>query len=273
MIGMRKIFLCVAATTSTVFGTTTVTIDFNIGDQGETIVSGDGTLDSGYDFDEVQPYESIFSATEGVTFTSSNLLTVYDTDGTGGADPDLEAGPTDFSGGNGSLSGGIGNALILQTNNQGSAANNIDIPNDDGEGGVLTINSDVALVAFDFTFVDLDDGVVAGTTITFTDTSTDEFVVISFADFEDISSSVFSVTNVDFGNDHINDVNSITLDNLQTINSDLTQFDQIVISAAGSGALGEIEITTVPDFVPAPEPNSVFLLGLSAVSLLVRRKR
>ena len=221
---------------------------------------------------KTQPYGNIYSSlgvgTGGITFTdTTNVLTLYNSDGDGGNDEDLEANGG-FSGGNGDSTGGYGNLLIHQTNNAGqTGVNDVDNPNDDGNGGSLVINSDIPLVEFEFSYIDLDNGVVAASEITFTDTFSGEFVTISFADLEGTSTSAFRTDDVDFGNDNANDVGAITLAELQTENSDLTQFDQITIFTAGSGGLGEFTVVTVP------EPSSSLLIALGALSFTLRRRR
>ena len=269
---MKKKLLITLLGFNVVSATTVSVIDFDVDQNGGTIFEGDGSVGSGYDFNSLQPYDEIFGAGSGVTFSavsngtgSQNLLTVYNSDGAGGLDDDLEA---PFLGGNGDLSGGLRNALILQTGTDGTAANNIDLPNDEATGGIFTISSGAALTAFAFTYIDLDaGGPTAGSTLTVSDSISGEFVTIGFLDFEDGSGSDFEVANAEFGDNHVNVVDSITLANLQAVNPLITQFDTIVLNAAGSGALGDVTLTSIP------EPSSMMLLGLSSVSLLFRRKR
>ena len=265
-----------------------VLIDFNTDDAGAILLAGTGPgsntgISIGTTGDgtptgvttnptKTQPYRNIYSSLGvgigGITFTdTTNVLTLYNSDGDGGNDEDLEANGG-FSGGNGDSTGGYGNLLIHQTNNAGQAGvNDVDDPNDDGDGGSLVINSDIPLVEFEFSYIDLDNGGVAASEITFTDTFSGEFVTISFAALEGASGSIFSTTGVDFDNDHANDVEAITLAELQTENSALTQFDEITILTDGSGGLGEFTVVTVP------EPSSSLLIALGALSFTLRRRR
>ena len=288
---LKKHFKCIAlaavyASSASLVSAASVLIDFNTDDAGDILLAGTGAPGTGISIGtdgvgpngvasnptKTQPYGNIYSSlgvgTGGITFTdTTNVLTLYNSDGDGGNDEDLEANGG-FSGGNGDSTGGYGNLLIHQTNNAGqTGVNDVDNPNDDGNGGSLVINSDIPLVEFEFSYIDLDDGVVAASEITFTDTFSGEFVTISFADLEGTSTSAFRTDDVDFGNDNANDVGAITLAELQTENSDLTQFDQITIFTAGSGGLGEFTVVTVP------EPSSSLLIALGALSFTLRRRR
>jgi len=250
----------------------------NIGTAGEGANGPGGPTDPGVANAPTQPYGNIYTTlgvgTGGITFSDpTTFLTLYDSDGEGGFDEDLEAnfdstdGTGGFSGGNGNSQGGFGNVLIHQTNSGGGQNNNVDLPNDEGGGGVLTISSSIPLVEFGFSYIDLDNGVVAASTITFTDTVNNESVEISFADLEDVSSSIFSNTGVDFGNDNANTIAPITLAQLQTENTALTQFNEITIDTAGSGGLAEFTVELVP------EPSSSMLVALGALSFVLRRRR
>ena len=138
-----------------------VLIDFNTDDAGAILLAGTGPgsntgISIGTAGDgtptgvttnptKTQPYRNIYSSLGvgigGITFTdTTNVLTLYNSDGNGGNDEDLEANGG-FSGGNGNSTGGYGNLLIHQTNNAGQAGvNDVDDPNDDGDGGSLVIN-------------------------------------------------------------------------------------------------------------------------------------
>ena len=285
----------VYASSASLVSAASVLIDFNTDDAGDILLAGTGAPGTGISIGtagdgtptgvttnpdtsvttnptKTQPYRNIYSSLGvgigGITFTdTTNVLTLYNSDGNGGNDEDLEANGG-FSGGNGDSTGGYGNLLIHQTNNAGQAGvNDVDDPNDDGDGGSLVINSDIPLVEFEFSYIDLDNGGVAASEITFTDTFSGEFVTISFAALEGASGSIFSTTGVDFDNDHANDVEAITLAELQTENSALTQFDEITILTDGSGGLGEFTVVTVP------EPSSSLLIALGALSFTLRRRR
>lgn len=249
-------------------------IDFESDDQGNTLLEGNSGNSApnvaGIDIEASQPFANFFGTGSGVNFSSigmgdkEGILTLYDTDirdGVNGNDDDLEP---NFEGGNGSLTGGYGNSLILQ---EGGATGDIDDPNDNGDGAIIQMDFDIALVEFNFSMIDLDDNKVAASTLTFTDTFSNQSVTISFADLEGSSTSVFSGTGVDFGDDHANDISTINIANLQTINSSLTQFDQVILDADGSGGLAEISFETVP------EPSSALLVALGAFSLVTRRRR
>jgi len=268
-----------------------VVVDFNTDQNDVELFAGDGTADSGISIgtpetgpgnnntQNIQPYGDLYEiqniATGGITFSSSdNFLTLYDSDGDLGNDRDLEANfnPVDgtggFLGGNANPEGGLGNVLILQTNINGQVGiNDVDNPNDDGNGGVLTIDSAVAFVEFSFSYVDLDNGVVAGSTITLRDRMADESVTISFSDLEGASTSGFRTDDVDFGDDHANNVGAITLAELQNVNTNLTQFDQIVFDTDGSGGLASFTAVLVP------EPSSSVMISCGLLSFILRRRR
>jgi len=249
-------------------------IDFNTDSAGNSIVAGDGSLGSGYDFADLQPYANLYGNNQGVTFTalSDNEITVYNTD-FGGADLSIVGQDDDleplYEGGNNFVELGanhnFGNAFILQTNNQGAAADNIDLPNDEGDGGSYVIESDLALGAISFDILDIDSPNV-NIFLTFTDSDSGEEAVVFLSDFEEGSGSVFAADDVEFGDRHSNNV-SVTLAELQTLNSDITQFDQITFEANSSGALAQVEVTLIP------EPSSTLLAGLGMLTLAFRRKR
>ena len=282
----------VYASCASLVNAASVTIDFNLpglvagGTGGSPTGINIGTPNVGADNDldagnpsRVQPYESIYSTLGvgigGITFTDpTNLLTLYNSDGSGGLDDDLES--ENFVGGN-ATSRTFGNVLIHQTNldpRATASVNNVSTPNDDRDGGNLVIFSDLPLTEFSFSYLDLDE--VANdadipSTITFTDTVGNESVTINFADLEGASSSDFRTPGVDFGDHNANDVGAITLAELQRVNSALTQFNEITIFTTGSGGLAEFSVETL--VVPVPEPSSSLLIALGALSFTLRRRR
>lgn len=262
------IITLVASLTTLVNGQTFV-LNFDSTPNGQAIIAGDGTKDSGYDFENLQPYAGVFGNNQGVTFTSlsDNALTVYNTDFGGsdvdivGRDYDLEPG---YIGGNNVLKFGanhsFGNALIIQENGI-----NIDSPDDDGKGGSYTIISDLALSTFEFDMLDINDP--RNATLRFEDSATGEFVDVNLRDFEADSGSDFSVDNVEFGDRHSNNIDTVTIENLQGVNEKLTEFDTITFTTSTSGGLANIELTAVP------EPSSSLLVGLGFLTFTLRRKR
>lgn len=245
----------------------TTFLDFNIDDAGNTITAGDGTPGSGYDLETIQPYSNIFGSGDGVTITSpTNILTVYNTNDLSGPDNDLSPA---YLGGNNPSNLGFGNALILQTNNgnQGGATNNIDIPNDDQNGGDILFVSDRPLISFSFDFLDLDSP--AGSSVVLSNSSSGESVTVPFSDFVSGSGSIFD-SGAEFGDRHSNNVNTLDIVNLQMINPNLVNFDTILLDTVSSGGAGNVTLTAD---VIIPEPTTSALFGLGALSLVMRRKR
>lgn len=211
----------------------TFIIDFDRDDAGNTIVAGN------IDFAATRPYANLFGTGSGITFStdrpSSKPLNIYDSEGNTGEDPDLER----HSEGTGLWEAGnltdepLYNLLIINKDM------NIGTPNDNGNGGQTTLHSDRMLQSFFFSFVDLDAGRVASSTITFTNTMTNETATISFADLEGDSGSVHATPNVDFGDRHGNQVNPILASNLG-----ISEFDQVTFSQTGSGGIGSMIVQT-----------------------------
>ena len=239
------------------------------------MLAGTGDAGTGTNIGTAQPYENVYTNRNvgigGITFTSTtNLLTLYNSDGVGGLDDDLEAGPNGFAGGNGNEFGGYGNLLILQTNDD-TGAGNVDNPNDDRDGGTLIINSDLPLVEFAFSYIDLDAGnPTNGSTIIFRDTS----------DLMNIQSTTITFTSLEtggvlFGDNHANDIGLFVDGEIQggitAASLGLTQFNQIEFVTAGSGGLAEFSVETL--VVPVPEPSSSLLIALGALSFTLRRRR
>ncbi|NNE91739.1 MAG: PEP-CTERM sorting domain-containing protein [Verrucomicrobiales bacterium] len=240
---------------------TTYQIDFETDQDGNPMTAGVT------DLRVVNPYNELFGTASGVHLStnspSNRPLNLYDSEGTGGADTDLErshGGTGDWDGGNltatvlGQPEGYIlENLLIINTNT------NISVPNDHGSGGTLTLNFDIALSSFGFEFVDLDSGLNA--TLVFTNTATSNSQSISFADFEQGSGSIHETPNVLFGDRHANRVLGIEASELG-----LAQFDKVDFVMTSSGGIGTVEFQTVP------EPSSAILLLFAGFYLLSARR-
>lgn len=211
----------------------TFVLNFETDDAGNALVAGTT------DVAATQPYANLFEMGSGVTFSTDDPtnrpLNIYDSEGDSGQDPDLERNEE----GTGLWAGGnltneqLFNLLIVNRNA------NIAVPNDNASGGEITLSSDRMLTAFSFSFVDLDGGRVASSSIVFTNTLTNETATIGFADLEDGSGSVHSTPNVEFGDRHGNQVNSVTASDLG-----ISEFNQVVFIQSGSGGIGSIILQT-----------------------------
>ncbi len=259
-----KQLLLLTSLTAVVHGQTSI-IDFNTNDQGGAIEAGTGVAGSGYDLNNLQPYANIYGNNQGVTFTSTQDLTVYDTEAGSGEDTDLEP---NYEGGNNAADFTFGNALIIQEDRGGL---NIDTPNDAGLGGSFSLNSDLALSALAFDILDVDDA--ANVTLTFV-SSTGVEVEVGLELFEDATgNAIFSQDDVAFGDGHSNNI-TVTVDDLEAQNvvasPDAPEFTDIVrvdFTSTTSGALAEVELTLIP------EPSSTLLAGVGMLTLAFRRKR
>lgn len=233
----------------------TFSIDFQTNDQNQALVAGSVNLAAN------EPYRNFFGSGVGVRLStdapSSEPLNLYDTEGTNGADDDLERNST----GTGLYAGGsnpglnYGNVLIINTDN------NISTPNDEANGGKIGLHFDVSLSEFGFDFIDMDTS--AGSSVTFTDTiGGSGSTIVTFAQFEDGAGGVFERSNVSFGNRHANRILNVTAADLG-----LTSFDEITFSLNSSGGIGTIYGTAIP------EPNSAAMLlgGLATLALFRRR--
>jgi len=254
------LFAAISASVTLSINAASFTVDFNTDASGATLTAGSVNIETD------QPYQNLFGSGQGIQLTSGNPgqnpLNLYDTEGFTNEDTDLERN-SGLGGTIGVFSGGNatslihGNALILNTNP------NLSVPNDQGGGGVVTIASDIALVGFEFSYIDLDNP--AGSSISLFNGAV-LLGTIDFADLEDLSSSPFSNTGADFGDHNSNVITSITSANLATAFG-ASEFDSIVFDTAGSGAIGGLVLTTIP------EPSTSAILALGFFSLLTRRSR
>ncbi|MEP5672108.1 MAG: PEP-CTERM sorting domain-containing protein [Luteolibacter sp.] len=209
-----------------------------------------------------EPYRNLFAPGVGVRLSTdnpgSNPLNLYDTEGTGGADDDLERNST----GSGLWAGGshlglvVNNVLIINTNTD------LTTPNDAAAGGTMVLDFDLSLSEFGFDFIDLDTS--ANGSITFSDISGGSgSTTIGFAQFEQGYGGVFERANVTFGDRYANRVLGITASDLG-----LTSFDRVSFNLTSSGGIGTIYATTVPE----PSTSLVAILGLAGMALSRKRR-
>ncbi|MEO0731255.1 MAG: SdrD B-like domain-containing protein [Bacteroidota bacterium] len=211
-------------------------IDFETDENSNPLVAG------AVDIFNDQPYANVFGNGDGLTFStnnqSTNPLNLYDTDGTGGNDADLEfngAGTNMWTAGN-IITEMIGNVLII------NADTDIADPNDFAGGGEIIVDSDLPLGRFAFEMVDLDLPVQGN--VTFTNTALGTSETVNFADFEQGSGSPFAVLGVIFGDRTANRVVSATAEALG-----LPSFDRVVFDLPSqSGAIGVICATVNQKF-------------------------
>ncbi len=235
-------------------------IDFQTDDQGNPLDAGSVDLATN------EPYRNLFGTGVGVRLSTDNPtnrpLNLYNTEGIGGADDDLERNsdpqsPGQWAGGS-DLDLIVENVLIINTNSD--LAN----PNDHGGGGQITLNFDVGLVEFGFDFIDLDQA--DSGSITFLDVSTGSVATVNFSDFEDGASAPFGRSGVSFGNRHANRVLDLTAEDLG-----LTSFDEVQFNLSSSGGIGTVYGTTVPGAVPEPSMPAMLLGSMTVLGFLRRR--
>ena len=230
-------------------------IDFDRDDDDNLLSAGAVNVEA------TQPYADVFDTGVGLILSTdapaTKPLNLYDTEGVGGQDDDLERN----SQGTGEWEGGsltteaLDNGLIINTDT------NISVPNDAGSGGDMILTFGRPLVAFGFDFVDLDSS--ANATLVFRDTGSATTASIPFANFEDGSGDpLFERTNVQFGNRNGNRILGI-----QAADLGMTQFDEVTFSMTSSGTIGTLYFETVPE----PGTTGMALTGLLACA--VRRTR
>jgi hypothetical protein len=167
--------------------------------------------------------------------------TVYNTDGSGGRDDDLE-----FSGG---WAGGnasdetFGKALII--------SENYNTPDDEARGGSLYLDFDSELEDFAFSVIDIDDSETAGF-IRFSNSGGDE-LQYAFSDFSAGAGSDVSHNSAVFGNRTANRMDAIDLSGYG--------FTDVEFYFKNSGAIGDVAFTTVP------EPSAFSMIGLGLFGL------
>ncbi len=149
-----------------------------------------------------QPYTEFIGPGSGIMFShnTSRPLTLYDTEGVGGEDPDLERNNTAVSpfppapatpipgywaeGNLGSTP--VGNGLIIHTDPNDANTNPINMPDDwappSGQIGDITIMSDLFLTNFAFDFIDFEN--CSEGDVVVENSLTGQSVEIPFCDFE-----------------------------------------------------------------------------------------
>jgi len=192
----------------------------------------------------------------GVHFSALNnnaahpqFATLYNTDGTGGRDSDLEF-TTWKEGWNDGNAADVrfGKALII--------AENYNLPDDEAAGGEIYLEFDYDISSFGFSLIDIDDDETAGS-ITFSGDGVAD-VTYSFA------SLATSDNGIVYGNRTANIIDDIDLEGMQV--------NKVTFTAKHSLAIGGISYAQ-----NVPEPGIMALLGMSILgfffSAKARRKK
>ncbi|NJO53021.1 MAG: hypothetical protein HC840_30595, partial [Leptolyngbyaceae cyanobacterium RM2_2_4] len=207
-------------------GVEVFTLDFDTDDAGNTLIAGTSNINTN------QPYANIFGGGMGITFASddpsNNPLNLYNSEGSGGADPDLERGSA-WAGGN-LTTENLGNLLIINENAT------ISTPNDNDDGGKILSISTMSLSDFAFDLVDVEDSELDDDDfITFENTLTGESVDVLFTDFEPTSGSPFAVAGLAYGDRFANRITGITATKLG-----ISSFNKITFETDASFGIGAI---------------------------------
>lgn len=229
------------------------------------------------DFDTLVKGEIVntqFQGSNGVTISGTNadteddgpdIVIIFDSNMFSGNDADL-TGPGgggtcgsgcdgDWDGGN--LGGGVQEDLekmiILPEDDTDTSPNdgNVDDPNDEGgrPAGTITIEWDTCVESFGFVIVDQEFPSVEVTDgfVQFFDGATD-LGTVQFEWFVDNSlpvgnAGLFFDATVDYGDNHANRVQPVTIADLMTLDNTITSsgWTKAVINLAGSGAFDDIE--------------------------------
>ncbi|MEM0895718.1 MAG: hypothetical protein AAGJ79_02445 [Verrucomicrobiota bacterium] len=241
-----SIFLSISSVEAAPFA-----IDFDRDEAGSLLTAGSTDLRI------TDPYANLFSPGLGVLLSTNNEpanpLNLYDSEGAGGQDNDLERNPGTWDGGS-EVATVFDNLLIVNTNST------ISTPNDNGGGGQMTLDFGLALLSFGFDFVDLDAS--ANATLILFSSATNSSVSIPFTEFEDGSGSIHETSSVLFGDRHANSIRDITAAEIG-----LPSFDRVTFSLTSSGGIGTAYFDTVP------EPDTGLTLLISAMALIHFRPR
>ncbi len=218
-----------------------------------------------FDFEDLQHGE-IALGTRGILDISAHnpnrsfdLAVGFDSRLTGTRDPDLEAGPGGWSGGN--LAGAdLGVLLVLQENSIGCGDGICDAPDDEGRrpAGELVFRFSTPVRDFRFDAVDIEGVMAERASITFYDGTRQ--ATLDLLDFLDPGSPFYDPSLV-FGDRTANRFPTIRAQDLG-----LPEIDRIVFAMGGSGALDNLTVT------PVPEPSTALILGLGLAVLAQRRR-
>ena len=249
----------------------------------------------------------IYTDSRGYTTTTYDKVTNRDDSyvarAASGEDPDLETTAYYTSQGEYSAwSGGnvqyntLGNALIIQENFdctniyqghldlvQGQdtydrCSGSLYAPDDEANGGYITLEFESAMSGFGFTFADLDWSEVCSTTITFFDT-TGASVEISLWEFQ---SGVFQDRGsnntsgaVVWGDNKANRIDTLSVSEINSVmNTSLTNISSVKFHLSGSGGITNINYC---HYDAVPEASTVLgsfgLLGLLCLHFVRRRKK
>lgn len=204
--------------------------------------------------------------TVSLSASGSDYLSVYDTTGSGGEDPDLEQPWTTGNAGNIN----VGNALIIQD------ANDSD-PNDSARGGTITfdftpaINNGYDITGFGFYWADMDEN-SEDNTVTLSDNAM-PMNMVSFQ-FSDLINGLYpGASSIDEGEGSLNVLPDDGLATLADLGLAGPSFKTVQFELSGSGAIPQIQYEKnrrrVPDSSVALWP---VLLGLFVLKSQLRRK-
>jgi hypothetical protein len=220
------------------------------------------------DFDDLAHGEIANGSWDGVAIDAENFARSFDyavgfdTRRTGTQDDDLEAAASApyWSGGN-LANQALNVILVLQENKTGCSDGVCNVPDDEGSrnAGRLIFDFDVALVAFGFDAIDVEDAMAEnGRVDFFADGDSVPEATVEFADFV-TPGSAFYDPSVVYGNRTANRIDPISAELLG-----IEAFDRVVIMLGGSGGIDNLCMT------PLPEASTG---GMIALGLLVAARR
>ena len=211
---------------------------------------------------------------DGVTITAENFnrnfhyAVGFDTRENGTRDPDLEAAGSDpfWSGGNIAYEA-LNVILVIQENSYGCGDGVCNLPDDEGrrDAGNLIFDFDVALMAFGFDVVDVEDAMAENGRVSFF-VGNQPLAEVEFMDFVTEGSGFYDPY-IEYGNNSANRISLITAMDLE-----IESFDRVIITMGGSGGIDNVVFEAFP-VTNVPEPTTAILIVLGLLIASVSRRR
>lgn len=156
---------------------------------------------------------------------------------------------------------------MIQENRYGCGDGVCDLPDDEGrrDAGNLIFDFDVALMAFGFDVVDVEDAMAENGRVSFF-VGDQRLAEVEFMDFVTEGSGFYDPY-IQYGNNTANRISPITAMDLK-----IEPFDRVIITMGGSGGIDNVVFEAFPvTNVPEPTTAILIVLGLLVASVSQRR--